>query len=44
MNEKLMNKGSTLNKNVTNTENLSLNNLTTTNCILPMYLKATTTK
>ena len=37
MNKQLATKSSTLNKNMTNTENLSLDNLTTKNIILPIY-------
>ena len=42
MNKELAKQGSTLNKNMTNTENLSLDNVTTTNLILPIYLKPAT--
>ena len=38
MNKQLANTGSTLNKNMTNTESLSLDNLTTKNIILPIYV------
>ena len=38
MNKQLVKKGTTLNKNMTNTENLSLDNLTTKNIILPIYV------
>ena len=39
MNKQLANTGSTLNKNMTNTESLSLDNLTTKNIILPIYVE-----
>ena len=38
MNKQIATKSSTLNKNMTNTESLSLDNLTTTNIILPIYV------
>ena len=38
MNKQLAKTSTTLDKNMTNTENLSLDNLTTTNIILPIYV------
>ena len=42
MNKQLTNQSSTLSKNMTARENLSLDNLTTTTIILPIYLYPST--
>ena len=42
MNKELAKQGSTLTKNMTATENLSLDNLTTKNILLPIYLTPAT--